>query len=148
MRPRETTLFFFLKKDFVVLGELIEFVPCLSAETVKACALIGLHMKAVENALRSDSDSSLDSGDTWEVGLEKKREKKRDREKRRKETKQGKKMTKKEKKEKEEGRKREKINSFKKRLNMKKKKRNKHRRKHKEQKGKQGQKRETKTKQN
>ena len=30
------------------------------AETMKACALIGLHMMAEENALRSDSDSSLE----------------------------------------------------------------------------------------
>ena len=31
---------------------------CVSAETVKACALIGLHMMAEENAIRSDSDST------------------------------------------------------------------------------------------
>ena len=34
-----------------------------SAETVEACALIGLHMMAAENALRSDSDTSRDLGD-------------------------------------------------------------------------------------
>ena len=55
-------LFIFLKKEPLVLSELIEFGPCISAETVKACALIGPHMMAEENALRSDSDSSPDLG--------------------------------------------------------------------------------------
>ena len=44
----------------MVLSELIEFGACISAETVKACALIGLHTTAEENALRSDSGSSPD----------------------------------------------------------------------------------------
>ena len=52
----------------MVLSELVEFGPCISAETVKACALIGLHMMAEENALRSDSDSSPDLGDMWRYG--------------------------------------------------------------------------------
>ena len=43
----------------MVLSELVDFGPCVSAETVKACALIGLHMMAEESALRSDSDSDL-----------------------------------------------------------------------------------------
>ena len=46
----------------MVLSESIEFGPCFSAEAVKACALIGLHMTAEENALRSDMDSSPDLG--------------------------------------------------------------------------------------
>ena len=52
--------FFLLKREPMVLSELIEFGPCISAETVKACALIGLHMIAKEIALPSDSDSSPD----------------------------------------------------------------------------------------
>ena len=52
-------LFFFLIKKEPI-SELVEFGPCVLAETVKACALIGLHMMAEENALRSDSDSSLE----------------------------------------------------------------------------------------
>ena len=46
-------LFFFLKKEPMVLSESVEFGPCISAETVKACALIGLHMMAEENAATS-----------------------------------------------------------------------------------------------
>ena len=39
-------------------GKVVELGTCIPAETVKACALIGLHMMADENALRSDGDSS------------------------------------------------------------------------------------------
>ena len=52
----------------MVLRELIEFGPCISAETVKARAVIGLHMMDVEIALRSDSDPSPDLGDMWRYG--------------------------------------------------------------------------------
>ena len=48
-----------LKKEPMVLSELVEFGPCVSAETVKTRALIGLHMMAEENALRSDRKSLL-----------------------------------------------------------------------------------------
>ena len=34
----------------MVLSEFAEFVPCIPVETVKACALIGLHMRTEENA--------------------------------------------------------------------------------------------------
>ena len=34
-------------------GEVFELGPCIQAETVKVCALIGLHMMAEENALRT-----------------------------------------------------------------------------------------------
>ena len=47
--------FFLLRKEPMVLGELIELGPGISAEAMKACALIGLHLIAEENALRSDS---------------------------------------------------------------------------------------------
>ena len=52
----------------MVLSELVEIEPCLSVETVKACALIGLHMMAEESALRSDRDSSPDLGEMWKRG--------------------------------------------------------------------------------
>ena len=42
--PHGELFFFHLKKEPMVLAELIEFRPCISAETVKACVLIGLHM--------------------------------------------------------------------------------------------------------
>ena len=46
----------------MIFGESILFGPCISAEIVKACALIGLHMMAVENAFR----------DMWRCGCPKK----------------------------------------------------------------------------
>ena len=53
----------------------VEFGPCVSAETVKACALIliGLHKMSEENALRSDSDSCPDLGEMWRDGCPKKK---------------------------------------------------------------------------
>ena len=42
-----------------------------SAETVKVCAMIGLHMMAEENALRSDRVSSPDLGEMWKYGCPK-----------------------------------------------------------------------------
>ena len=56
---------FLLKKETVVLSELVDFGPCFSAKTVKACAVIGLQIMAEENALRSDRDSSPDLGEMW-----------------------------------------------------------------------------------
>ena len=44
---------FLFGKEPMVLGELVEFGPCISAEAVRTCALIGLHMMAEENTLRS-----------------------------------------------------------------------------------------------
>ena len=56
--PRGELFLFLPKKEPMVLSELVEFGSCISAETVKACALIGLHMTAEENAVWSDRDSS------------------------------------------------------------------------------------------
>ena len=58
---RMASFFFFLtkKKEPMVLSESIEFGSCISAGTVKACALFGMHMMAEENARRSGSDSSV-----------------------------------------------------------------------------------------
>ena len=55
-----------MKKDPRVLSELVRFGPSISDETVKACALIGLHMMVEENALRSDSGSSVSSSGSCE----------------------------------------------------------------------------------
>ena len=57
--PHGELFFFLLKKKPMVLSELVEFGPCFSADTVKACALIGLHMMAEESALRSDGNLLL-----------------------------------------------------------------------------------------
>ena len=70
--PYGELFFFLLKKEPMVHCELIEFGPCISVETVKACALIGLHMTAEETALRSNSDSSPDIGEEWRYGGPKK----------------------------------------------------------------------------
>ena len=74
-RPREvwatvSCSFFLLKKEPMVLGELIEFGPCISAETVKACALIGLHMMAEENAIRTGI-LHFDRAEMWNYGCPK-----------------------------------------------------------------------------
>ena len=55
----------------MVLSEFVEFGPCIPAETVKACALIGLHMMTEENALRSDRDSSPYPREMWKYGCPK-----------------------------------------------------------------------------
>ena len=60
--------FFLLKREPTVLSEVVEFGPCVSDETVKARAWIGLHMMAEENAFRSDSDVCPDFGDMWRNG--------------------------------------------------------------------------------
>ena len=52
----------------MVLSELIEFGPSILAETVKACALIGLHVMAEENAFRLDKDSSPHLEEMWKFG--------------------------------------------------------------------------------
>ena len=46
--PHGELFLFLLKKEPMVLTELVEFGPCVSAETVKACALIGLHMRVLK----------------------------------------------------------------------------------------------------
>ena len=66
--PHVELFCFLLKKVPMVLSELIKFGPCISAETAKACAQIGLRMMAEENASRSDNDSCLDLGDLWRCG--------------------------------------------------------------------------------
>ena len=69
--PHGEFFFFLLKKEPMVLSELVECGPCFSAEKVIACSLNGLHMMAEENALRSDRDSSPDLGEMWEYGCPK-----------------------------------------------------------------------------
>ena len=53
--PHDELFLFLLKKEPRVLSELVLFGPSISSEKVKACALIGLHVMAEENAWRSDS---------------------------------------------------------------------------------------------
>ena len=66
--------FFLLKKEPTVISELVEFGPCVSAETEKACALIGPHLMAEENALWLGSDLSPGLRDLCRNGCPKRSE--------------------------------------------------------------------------
>ena len=64
-------LFFLLwKKEPRVFSELVLFGPSIPVETVQACALIGLHMLAEENAWRSDSGFSASSSSSCEDNVD------------------------------------------------------------------------------
>ena len=56
--PHGELFFFPIKKEPVVLRERVDSGPCITAEMLKACALIGLHMMAEENASLSNGDFS------------------------------------------------------------------------------------------
>ena len=58
--------FFLLKKEPMVLRELVRFGPSIPVEAVKACALVGLHMMAEEDSWRVDSGSSFSSSSSSE----------------------------------------------------------------------------------
>ena len=60
--------FSFQREEPTVLSELVEFGPCVSADTVKACALIGLRMMAEENILFLERDFSAGLGEMWRNG--------------------------------------------------------------------------------
>ena len=68
--PREiraSELFFFLlKKEPMVLRELVGFGPSILVEAVNACALVGVHMMAKEDSWRTDSGSSFSSSNSSE----------------------------------------------------------------------------------
>ena len=59
--PYGELFFFLLKKEPMVLSELVRFGPSISAEKVKVCALSGLHMMAEENSWRSECGPSVSS---------------------------------------------------------------------------------------
>ena len=64
--PHGELFFFLLKKEPSALSELARLGPSIPVETVKACALIGLHMMAEENGWRSGSGSSASSSSSCE----------------------------------------------------------------------------------
>ena len=45
--------------------------PCVSAEMLKACALIGLHLLAADYEMGSSGSQSRDLGDLWTYGCPK-----------------------------------------------------------------------------
>ena len=63
--PHGELFFFHIEKEPFGLTKAVEFRPCVSAETLKACALIGLH-KITEDATSSSfNDISAELGDGW-----------------------------------------------------------------------------------
>ena len=64
--PYGELFIFLLKKEPMVLSELVRFGPSFPVETVKARALIGLHMMAEENSGRSENGSSVSSSSSDE----------------------------------------------------------------------------------
>ena len=64
-------LFFFIKKEQVAISNEVPFGPFVSAETLKACALIGLHLLAAEGEAGLSGSQSPDLGDMWRYGCPK-----------------------------------------------------------------------------
>ena len=67
-RPHGELFCFRRKKELVVLGEMVDFGYCLPVETLKACAVCGLHMMSEENTSGSSGSTCPDLGDTWRYG--------------------------------------------------------------------------------
>ena len=70
--PLSEHFFFLIKKEPVALTKVVPFKPFVSAETPKACALIGLHLLAAEEEAGSSGSRSADFGDMWRCGCPKK----------------------------------------------------------------------------
>ena len=66
--PHGELFFFLTKKEQVVASNEVLPNPCLSAETLMLCALIGLHLVAADYEVGSSRSQSPDSGDMWKYG--------------------------------------------------------------------------------
>ena len=66
--PHGELFFFLLKREAMVIRELVRFGPSIPVEAVKAFALVGLHMMAEENPWLSDSGSTSSSSSENSVG--------------------------------------------------------------------------------
>ena len=64
--PYGELFFFLVKKEPVVLRELVRYGPSIPVEAVKACALVRVHMMAEEDSWRTDSGSSFSSSSSSE----------------------------------------------------------------------------------
>ena len=66
--PHGELFFFLIKKEQVVASN--EVLPnlCVSAETLDACALIGLHLMAADYEVGLNGSQYLDFGDMWRYG--------------------------------------------------------------------------------
>ena len=65
--PHGELFFFLIKKEPVASNE-VSSNPFVSAETLKACALIGVHFWAAEGEAGSTGSQSPDSEDMWRHG--------------------------------------------------------------------------------
>ena len=70
--PHSELSFFRLKKEPVALTKAGPFKHVLPAETLKACALIGLHLMATGGDAGSSGSPSPDLGDNVEIRLPRK----------------------------------------------------------------------------
>ena len=66
--PHGELFFFLTKKEPVAVSNEVPSNPFVSAETLKACALISLHLSAAEGAVGSSGSQSPDLGDVWRQG--------------------------------------------------------------------------------
>ena len=69
--PHGELFFFFMKKEQVVASNEVLPNPCVSAETLKTCALIGLHLLATGYEVRSSGSQSLDLEDSGNTVVQK-----------------------------------------------------------------------------
>ena len=65
-RPNGELFLFLLKKEPMVLRELVRFGPSIPVEAAKAFALVGLRMMAEEDSWRMNSGSSFSSSSSSE----------------------------------------------------------------------------------
>ena len=69
--PHGELFLFLIEKEQVVASNETLPNPCVSAETLRACALIGLHLLAADYEVGSSGSQSLDLGDMWRHGCPK-----------------------------------------------------------------------------
>ena len=70
-RPQGELFFFLISKEPVAFSNEVPFKPVVLAETLKACALIGLHLLAAEGEAGSSGSESPELGDRWKYGRRK-----------------------------------------------------------------------------
>ena len=63
--PHSELFFFLIRKEPGTLTMPVEFKPFVPAETLRACALIGLHLMAAEGEAGSSGSQSPVLGDMW-----------------------------------------------------------------------------------
>ena len=69
--PHEKLFFFLVKKEPLPISHDVPCKPFVSAETLKACVLLGLHLLAAEGEVGSSGSQASDLGDMWRQGCPK-----------------------------------------------------------------------------